>query len=202
MPVRPDDAGRWVLDHEDLVEGIGRQFAPASRGDEIPMMPLSWYDARGYAAWRSWRDPAVRLPTEAEFEKAARGVDERIFPWGNAFDGSFCKMRESRPGFPQPEPAGAFACDESPYGVRDLGGGMACWIGDLHGELSSDRAATQVEPPPGSPLEEGGERFIRGGSWPASPNECRSASRVRYFGSFRPSECGMRLARSLTPPEP
>jgi eukaryotic-like serine/threonine-protein kinase len=197
MPVRRDPRGLWVLDYEDLVEGIGRQFAPAAESHRIAMMPLSWYDARAYAAWASARGPAVRLPTEVEYEKAARGVDERIFPWGDRFDGSFAKMRESRPGFPQPELAGAFASDESPYGVRDLGGGMACWAADLHGELGADAAMAVPEPPPGSPLELGGERFIRGGSWTASAEECRSASRVRYFGAFRPSECGMRLARSL-----
>jgi len=199
MPVRQDDRGRWVLDYEDLVEGIGRRFCPPELGDRIAMMPLCWFDARGYAAWCSrTTDLAVRLPTEAEFEKAARGADERLYPWGNRFDATFAKMRDSRPGFSQPEAVGAFPLDESPYGVRDLGGGMAAWIADIHGELSAEAAAAEVEPPAGSPLEAAGERIHRGGSWQSSMEGCRGACRVRYFGSFRPSECGMRLARTIT----
>jgi serine/threonine protein kinase/formylglycine-generating enzyme required for sulfatase activity len=199
MPVRQLE-GRWVLDYEDLVEGVGRQFVPQADSERIAMMPLSWYDARAYAAWRSVTTGiAVRLPTEAEIEKAARGADGRVYPWGNRFDATFAKMRESRPGFPQPELVGAFPCDESPYGVRDLGGGMAAWMGDIHGELALDDALAAVEPPAGSPLEDGGERILRGGFWYASPDECRAATRVRYFGAFRPSECGMRLAKTLVP---
>ncbi len=198
MPVKQDEGGQWVLDYEDLVEGLGRKFCPPELGNCIAMMPLSWYDARAYAAWRGARDGlSLRLPSEAEFEKAARGVDERIYPWGNRFDATFAKMRESRPGFSQAEAVGAFPLDESPYGVRDLGGGMAAWVADVHGELCADAADAASEPPEGSPLELAGERVHRGGSWLVSAEGCRSATRVRYFGSFRPSECGMRLARSL-----
>jgi serine/threonine-protein kinase len=199
MPVRQDDKGRWVQDYDDLIEGIGRRFCPPELGARIAMLPLSWYDAHAYASWRARRDGLpLRLPSDAEFEKAARGADERVYPWGNRFDATFCKMRESRPGLSQAEPVGAFPLDESPYGVRDLGGGMATWVADLFGEAApSDASAAAEEPPEGSPIEAAAEHFHRGGSWQASDDGCRAATRVRYFGSFRPSECGMRLARSL-----
>jgi hypothetical protein len=96
--------------------------AGARRDHPIVYLP----DARAYA-----RSRGARLPFEIEWEKAARGVDGRVYPWGDRFDPTFCKMRDSRSYTQQPEPNGTFPTDESPYGVRDLAGGMS---GDLTAE--------------------------------------------------------------------
>ena len=80
-----------------------------------PVYNISWHDAVAYCAWLSEQHGRVyRLPAEAEREKAARGSDGRMYPWGNRFDASLCKMRESRSTPAQPEPIGAFPTDESP----------------------------------------------------------------------------------------
>ena len=78
-----------------------------------------------YCDWLGKRiDKTVRLTTEEQWERAARGADGRIYPWGNGFDWSFAKGGRSRDGQPSPEPVGSFAIDRSPFDVQDLAGGV------------------------------------------------------------------------------
>ena len=164
---------------------------PTLDRDGDPWNPLwavtavSWEDAVAYAAWRTGRD-GVRwfLPSELQWEKAARGVDGRIFPWGHGFDPALCKMRSSRPGRPQPEAVGAFAADTSPYGVKDLAGGMRDWCGD-----TSYGGDTKRRP-------------IRGGSWITIARNCRAAHRNGLEPWIVSSNHGFRLARAAAPAGP
>jgi serine/threonine-protein kinase len=95
---------------------------------EWPVLSVTWTDAVAYAAWRSARDGRFySLPHEVEFEKGARGVDFRLFPWGDEYDASFAHTNASLPGVMSPRPVGSFPVDESPYGVRDLGGCATQW---------------------------------------------------------------------------
>ncbi len=88
-----------------------------------PVLGVSFDDAVAYCAWYTERTGlAVRLPTEEEWEKAARGTDGRLYPWGNRFDATFCKMADSRPGQASPERVGSFPADVSPYGCFDMAG--------------------------------------------------------------------------------
>ena len=124
------------------------------------VMGISWEDARGYAAWRSEQDGlSWSMPLERQWEKAARGVDGRLYPWGDGFDATLCKMRHSRPTRPQPEPVGAFPTDVSVYGARDLAGGMRGWCADT------------------SHSDDPKRRPVRGGSWNSIPRNCRAAYR-------------------------
>jgi serine/threonine-protein kinase len=142
------------------------------------VIAVSWEDAVAYAAWRSERDGVGwSLPSEQEWEKAARGADGRIFPWGHGFDPTLCKMRASRPGRPLPEAVGAFAADTSPYGVKDLAGGMRDWCGD---------ASYGGDPK---------RRPIRGGSWITIERNCRAAHRNGIEPWIVSSNHGFRLAR-------
>ncbi len=147
-----------------------------------PVNGVSWLDAVAYAAWRSKRDGRpVRLPAEREWEKAARGVDGRIFPWGDGFDPTLCRMRRSRPGRPQAEPVGAYPTDCSPYGVRDLAGGMRDFCGDE--SYGRDRK----------------RRPVRGGAWYSLAGSCRSTHRGGREPWSVNTVHGFRLARSLPP---
>jgi len=180
--------GRRSLEHEAL---SGENLERALR---FPVCSVSWFDAMHYAAWRSDKEgQTLRLPTEMEWERAARGADARFFPWGDMFDPTFCKMRDARVGIARPEPVGQFETDLSPFSVADLAGGVREWVGDVDGEMA---------PPP----EEGdsGEvelavRILRGGSWAASGPECRAASRLRASPGLRRSDFGFRLVRVLSP---
>ena len=147
-----------------------------------PVMAVSWEDARAYVAWRSVRDGAGwHLPSEQQWEKAARGADGRIFPWGDGFDPTLCNMRSSRPGRPEPEPVGARATDSSCYGVRDLAGGMRDWCGDA--TYGGDVA----------------RRSVRGGCWSTSQRSSRVANRIGDAPRSSNTSYGFRLVR-LAPP--
>jgi serine/threonine-protein kinase len=150
----------------------------------LPVFGVAIRGAEAYATWQSRRSGlALRLPTESEWEKAARGVDGRLYPWGDSFDPSFCKMRQSRTGLPRPEPSGAFAVDRSPYGVLDMGGGVADWV------------------TPGVPGARSPETAIaRGGAWCDWPNDCEVSARRPYLVAERSPRVGFRLARSAGPP--
>jgi formylglycine-generating enzyme required for sulfatase activity len=190
--------GRWVPAWDEIVEGPGRAYCPEEQVGELPVDSVSWFDAVAYCRWRGARDGyTYRLPTESEWEKAARGADGRHHPWGNEFDPSFCKMSQSRPVATQPEPVGAFPTDTSPYGVRDMAGGMRCWAGDIFGRLTAAEALAEPEPPPGTPPALTSPRAIRGASWFTAMFSHFSASRIVSFGLWRDVSIGIRLVREL-----
>jgi serine/threonine-protein kinase len=189
--------GRWVV----LPALLGRQHADDPATDElqellrrVPVTFVDWFDAVAYCRWRSARDGhEVRLPCEHEWEKAARGADGRPYPWGDFFDATFCKMRDSRPGAPAPEPVGAFERDCSPYGVRDLAGGVREWVADIVGE----RSAAELAAGDGAAAAEDETRVVRGGCWLAVGAECRAAARTRAVARVHRGDVGFRVVRSL-----
>ncbi len=205
--MRDERTGKWVPRYDRLIEGEGRRFAPEDRAGELSVLAVDWFDAVAFIRWRAnklGRPGVARLPTELEYEKAARGVDGRCHPWGDRFDPTFCKMRESRPGFPQPELRGAFRVDESLYGVRDLAGGMREWVADISidgvdHELTVEGALAEPEPARGAPRDQAGMRVARGGAWCDPAINTRAASRVRYFTIFRTTRIGFRERIALPP---
>ena len=147
----------------------------------FPVFGISWHDAVAYCAWRSEREGfEVRLPTETEWEKAARGVDGRWYPWGNRFDASLSNMESSRREGRCPVPIDEYATDVSVYGVRGLGGNTRDWTASLYEEGAAGAAS----------------RVLRGGCWYYTALICRAAYRIRYSPSNRNDNDGFRLARS------
>jgi serine/threonine-protein kinase len=190
-----EGSGRWrAAPH--LVEGAARARVGRDRELEIPAFMLSWYDAVAYTRWLAAKTQRkYRLPTDLEWEKAARGADGRLFPMGPHLDASFAKRRESRPEPPQPEPVGAFEWDESPYGVRDLAGGVADLTETSPDGRPLDRNFVEAHPEEVLPV---GEPFVvfRGG-WEAMTTASRTPMRNSQPLSERAGYVGFRLALSL-----
>ncbi|HQQ77837.1 MAG TPA: bifunctional serine/threonine-protein kinase/formylglycine-generating enzyme family protein [Thermoanaerobaculia bacterium] len=128
-----DETGRFSLPPRDL---LGEEMHPRR-----PCVSITWHSAVAYAEWRSARDGRpYRLPTEFEWEKAARGVDGRAFPWGDRFDASFCNSGESNPGRPRPLPVDSYETDVSVYGMRGAAGNARDWTATLLTLGSGDAA--------------------------------------------------------------
>lgn len=188
--------------YEKLIEGDAAKKFPREEGHfwKVPAILINWFDARAYCEWTSAKTSAVvRLPTELEWEKAARGVDGRFYPWGDRFDPTFCHMRESRPFTNQPEPVGSFPADESPYCVRDMAGGVREWVADVHGEQLADALDDEDEPAPDTQRGDASRRRVRSGNMASDHKYCRAASRTSFSALLRGAGLGFRLAKSLTP---
>ena len=161
-----------------------------------PVVQVDEEDAAAYVRWLSARrGRKVRLPSELEWEKAARGVDGRAYPWGNLLDPSWCCVLKSHKGRPRPEHIDRFPVDESPYGIRGLGGNVRDWCaGEFlpNGPLSADAGdLVDVDDPSlESPLVRNGVQ--RGGAWLTRASSARSASRFMGIPGVRLSSTGFR----------
>jgi len=159
----------------------------------FPVVGVSWYEAAAYANWLSKKKGKnYRLPTEAEWEKAARGTDGREYPWGNEFDKNKCNSREC--GLKRTGPVGIFPNGKSPYGCMDMAGNVFEWCLDWHNDDYYKKSPTKNPTGP----SKGSFRVLRGGCWFFGASSCRAAFR----GGGRLPDLpdvfvGFRLLRSL-----
>jgi formylglycine-generating enzyme required for sulfatase activity len=186
--------GYWIYKYEVTVaqyrkfcQETGKQMPKEpSWGwqDEHPIVNVSWEDARTYCDWAG-----VELPTEAQWEKAARGTDGRIYPWGNEWDASKCNNKTTGPG--RTTPVSSYPAGVSPYGVMDMAGNAWEWCADWY---DKNYYASAHDRNPQAPLSDI-YRVLRGGSWViGNPNILRAANRYRRYPDNRYIFVGFRGA--------
>ena len=176
---------------DEYVERVGGEWVAIERlGPDVPAIALPVAAAEAYCRWLGGEiGRRVRWLEEEEWERCARGADGRLYPWGDGFDWSFCKGRASRRGKPFPEPVGAFARDESPFGVRDLAGGVR----ELCAICPADPARVWGD----------GDRPLRGGSWfNPYPFVFRADCRTSRGDRTRTTDAGFRVAYDEREPQP
>jgi formylglycine-generating enzyme required for sulfatase activity/3',5'-cyclic AMP phosphodiesterase CpdA/energy-coupling factor transporter ATP-binding protein EcfA2 len=161
-------------------------------GSNFPVVGISWYEATAFCKWLSHKaGQQYRLPTEAEWEKAARGTGGRVYPWGDEFDEKKCNSGEL--GLGRTSPVGIFPEGKSQCECLDMAGNVWEWCFDWFSgsyyEKSPDRNPTGPS--------KGASRVLRGGSWGDDPDRCRSAYRDYGHPAFRLRRIGLRLFRSL-----
>ncbi len=162
-----------------------------------PVCYVSWYDATAYCKWltkkledRGWK---ITLPTEAQWEKAARGVDGRIFPYGDGADKE--KMNYADTGIGTTSPVGCFFQGKSPYDILDMAGNVWEWTNSLWGKkFFYSYFNYPYDPNDGrEDMSSGANRVIRGGFWNRDAGDCRSAIRIWFVPVFRHYNLGFRL---------
>jgi len=185
----------FLMDKTEVTWGQYKRFLSASgqpppkspawgMPEAFPASSITWDEAHAFCAWAGGR-----LPSEAEWERAARGDDARQYPWGNTFDAWRCNTRDGGPH--APTPVASYPDCVSPYGVLDLAGSFMEWCSDWYGEAYD--AKSPAEDPTGP--ETGTRRVSRGGDWMSSALAVRVASRLGIDPAWPGPMLGFRCAQ-------
>lgn len=143
---------------------------PPKNREDHPVVDVTWHDAVAYCKWLAETTARpYRLPSEAEWEKAARGTDGRIYPWGNEWDKDLCNSAEGGPG--DTTPVGAYSDGASPYGCVDMVGNVWEWTLSVYKGYPYDTKDGREDP------EAEEDRAMRGGSWYFSRRYARVSAR-------------------------
>lgn len=168
---------------------------PRLGGAELPVTGITWHEARAFC-----RFAGGRLPSEAEWERAARGSDGRRFPWGNLWNDRLANHGGTEgsaaiDGHRHLAPVGRYPAGASPHGVLDMAGNAWEWTADRF-DPQSYVAGLSVDPRHDS---SGGERVIRGGSWRSTAESLRTTTRrPAAEGAYAP-DLGLRCAYDVAP---
>jgi formylglycine-generating enzyme required for sulfatase activity len=165
----------------------------------LPITLVTWEDAQDFCRYRG-----ARLPSEAEFERAARGAERRIYPWGNLYNSRAANhgrlgwdTTDSSDGYAELAPVGSFPTGKTRDGFLDLAGNAAEWVADRYLPAYSD-ASVKDPRGPSSPLA-GSDRVVRGGHYSQAAPWLRGAARQRADPAVRRPFLGFRCARSVGP---
>jgi formylglycine-generating enzyme required for sulfatase activity len=181
-----DPQGKWHEPDAPVGDYMPADYFTNPKYENYPMVNISWEDAEAYCLWAG-----NRLPKEAEWEKAARGTDQRIYPWGDMWDGRRANSDDEVSGFKEDgyrftAPVGSFPEGASPFGVHDLAGNVWEWVDDWYQAYD------------GNPTQDSDfgktYRVVRGGSWLRYPLGLTTTSRDTSKPSLKFDSIGFRCA--------
>jgi formylglycine-generating enzyme required for sulfatase activity len=189
-----DEGGDLLLDINDpdcLIEFVDDQYRPKAGYENHPVVEVSWWGAKAYAKWAG-----KRLPTEAEWEKAARGgLIGRKYPWGYDINHDMANYRgtDGRDRWGGTSPVGSFP--PNGYGLYDMAGNVWEWCADWYDGSYYSRSPRRNPKGPDS----GPGRVVRGGSWWDFPLNLRCADRDYHVPQNTIDNLGFRCAQDVTP---
>jgi formylglycine-generating enzyme required for sulfatase activity len=193
-PQRKVYVSDFLMDKTEVTWRQFRKFADAT-GTRLPPAPvwgmpdayaasnILFHEADAYCKWAGGR-----LPTEAEWEKAARGTDGRMYPWGDTWDADRCPSEDAGPH--RPEPVGSFQGCLSPYGIMDMAGGVWEWNADWYADKYPENTVRDPKGP-----ARGTQRVLRGGTWNSWSVLLRTANRFKNTLDWRNPQYGFRCAK-------
>lgn len=153
---------------------------------EQPIVAVSWDDAMTYAKWAGGT-----LPSEAQWEKAGRGLYGGRYPWGNNWDANYCNSQGFQDKRWFTTRVGSFPMGRSPFGCYDMAGNVSEWCYDWYSETAYAQHGADAANPWGP--ASGSEHVIRGGSWMDEPRNCQIFKRFHNVSDYRDPAVGFRV---------
>ena len=178
VPQHPKNPSRTLWKGDQISETVA----------ERPVVNVDWHDADAYCRWAG-----KRLPTEAEWEKAAKGTEDRRFPWGNVEPtAKHLNYNQKWIGEKTLMPVGSYEAGKSPYGAYDMAGNVWEWVADWYDDHYYEKSPAKNPPGP----DTGTDKVLRSSGWAVETPLVRIFTRVKSNPSDRNESTGFRCAMS------